>query len=205
MAPSIVRYAGLDLNCHSVQMPAHPPLSTLADAAVASSGTCHCYPEWHSFPVYWKGCRRCHCCHYCHHYHHHLWWHPHPKFVKKHPKRQVHTCQCENPFQVTSFELWCWLWISSIASPICQEGQSERNLPIFAFSSPFFLFFSWFFSDFWQIFTVRGGTLPSLPPQWLRHCFGCPVSLKSWRELMIMCFRRSSLKPVSCASSSVRC
>ena len=33
-------------------MPAHPPLSTLADATVASSGTCHCYPEWHNFHVY---------------------------------------------------------------------------------------------------------------------------------------------------------
>ena len=35
-------------------MPAHPPLSTLADVAVASSGTHarHCYPEWHNFPVY---------------------------------------------------------------------------------------------------------------------------------------------------------
>ena len=32
-------------------MPAHPPLSTLADAAVASNGTCHCSPEWHNFPV----------------------------------------------------------------------------------------------------------------------------------------------------------
>ena len=34
-------------------MPPHPPLSTLADAAVVSSGTCHCYPEWqwHNFPV----------------------------------------------------------------------------------------------------------------------------------------------------------
>ena len=37
---------------------------------------------------------------------------------------------------------------SSIASPIWQEGQSERTFPIFAFSSWFFLFFSdfaWFF------------------------------------------------------------
>ena len=32
-------------------MNAHPPLSTLADAAVESSGTCHCYPEWHKFLV----------------------------------------------------------------------------------------------------------------------------------------------------------
>ena len=38
-------------NCHSVQIPAHP-FSTLTDAATASSGTCHCYPEWHNFPVY---------------------------------------------------------------------------------------------------------------------------------------------------------
>ena len=33
-------------------MSTHPPLSTLADAAVASNGTCHCYPEWHNFLVY---------------------------------------------------------------------------------------------------------------------------------------------------------
>ena len=51
---------------------------------------------------------------------------------------------------------------SSVASPICQEGQSERTFPIFPFSSRFFLFFP----DFSQIF----GTLPPLPPQWLRHC-----------------------------------
>ena len=49
---------------------------------------------------------------------------------------------------------------SSIASPICQEGQSERNFPIFAFSSRFFLFFPDFpralFPDFWQIFRCQG-------------------------------------------------
>ena len=33
-------------------MPAHPPLSTLADAVVASSGICHSSPEWHYFPVF---------------------------------------------------------------------------------------------------------------------------------------------------------
>ena len=33
-------------------MPAHPPLSSLANATVASSGACHCYPKWHNFPVY---------------------------------------------------------------------------------------------------------------------------------------------------------
>ena len=46
------------------------------------------------------------------------------------------------------------LIISSVASPVCQEGQSERTFPIFAFSSRFVLFFhdfSWFpplFPDF---------------------------------------------------------
>ena len=37
-------------NCHCVQMAAHPPLSTLANAAMASSGTCHCYPEFPCVP-----------------------------------------------------------------------------------------------------------------------------------------------------------
>ena len=68
---------------------------------------------------------------------------------------------------------------SSVASPICQEGQSKRNFPIFAFSSRFFLFFPDFskfppifplFSRFFgNFFAVRGDTLPPLPPQWLRH------------------------------------
>ena len=38
------------MNCHCVQRPA-PPLTTLADTTVASSGTCHCYPKWYDFPV----------------------------------------------------------------------------------------------------------------------------------------------------------
>ena len=71
---------------------------------------------------------------------------------------------------------------SSVASPICQEGQSEINFPIFPLFPDFWLFFpifplfppifsdfSWFFPSFWQFFTIRGGTLPPLPPQWLRH------------------------------------
>ena len=33
-------------------MPAHPTLSTLANATVAQSVIRHCYPEWHNFPVY---------------------------------------------------------------------------------------------------------------------------------------------------------
>ena len=67
---------------------------------------------------------------------------------------------------------------SSVASPVCQEGQSERSFPIFAFSSRFFLvspifaFSSRFFLVspicpdfsplFGKFFAVRDGTLP--PP-----------------------------------------
>ena len=50
--------AWLDLNCHSVQIPAHPHLSTLTDATVASTGTCHCSPEWHNFPLYCHSIRQ---------------------------------------------------------------------------------------------------------------------------------------------------
>ena len=53
---------------------------------------------------------------------------------------------------------------SSVASPICQEGQSERTFPIFAFSSRFFLFFPDFSPIFGKFFAVRGGTLPPLTP-----------------------------------------
>ena len=56
-------------------------------------------------------------------------------------------------FLRNKFESLTYLFIrgSSVASSICQEGQSERNFPMFAFSSRFFLFFpdfSWFFPDF---------------------------------------------------------
>ena len=74
------------------------------------------------------------------------------------------------------FRTWKIRVYSSVASPFCQEGQSERNLLIFAISSQFFLLFPIFLilPDFFQIFgkffTVRGGTLTPLPPQWLRHC-----------------------------------
>ena len=32
--------------------PAPPPLVTLTDATMTSSGPCYYYPEWHNFPVY---------------------------------------------------------------------------------------------------------------------------------------------------------
>ena len=46
-----------DKVCLKFQLPlctkAHSPtLSTVADATVAQSVVCHCYPEWHNFPVY---------------------------------------------------------------------------------------------------------------------------------------------------------
>ena len=54
---------------------------------------------------------------------------------------------------------WCLHITISVASPICQEGQRERNFPIFAFSSRFFLFFpdfSWFSPDFSWFFPIFG-------------------------------------------------
>ena len=60
---------------------------------------------------------------------------------------------------------------SSVASPICQDGQSERIFPIFPFSSRFFLFllifspiFSLFIPIFGNFFAVRRGILPPWPP-----------------------------------------
>ena len=56
---------------------------------------------------------------------------------------------------------------SSIASPICQEEQSERTFPIFAFSSrfpPSFYQFFHLFPDFWQIFCCQGGHSALLAP-----------------------------------------
>ena len=49
-----------------------------------------------------------------------------------------------------------WPTVSSVASPICQEGQSERTFPIFAFSSRFFLFFFLIFPQFLANFSLSG-------------------------------------------------
>ena len=46
--------------------------------------------------------------------------------------------------------------------------ETSRLLPFLPDISAFFRFFL-IFPSFWQIFAVRGGTLPPLPPQWLRH------------------------------------
>ena len=56
---------------------------------------------------------------------------------------------------------------SSVASPVCQEGQSERTFPIFAFSSRFFLVSPIFpdFPLFLANFSLSGVALcPPWPP-----------------------------------------
>ena len=65
---------------------------------------------------------------------------------------------------------------SSVASRICQEGQSERTCPSFPLFSecPSFSSFSWFSFSFSQIlanFWLSRGALCSPWPQWLRHWF----------------------------------
>ena len=57
---------------------------------------------------------------------------------------------------------------SSVTSPVCQEGQSKRTFPIFAFSSQFFPFFP-NFPDFFPIF---GNFFLFLMSGW--HSAPCP-------------------------------
>ena len=54
--------------------------------------------------------------------------------------------------------------ISSVVSSICQEGQSARTFPIFAFSSRFILIFSLFFPIFGKFFAVKGALCLLDPP-----------------------------------------
>ena len=61
---------------------------------------------------------------------------------------------------------------SSVASPICKEGQSERTFPIFPLFPdifPLFPAFSWFSSSFprffYNFFRSQEGTLPLWPPR----------------------------------------
>ena len=56
----------------------------------------------------------------------------------------------------------------SVASPICQEGQSARTILIFAFSSQFFLLFPIFFS-FSRFFSDFP---PLFPNFWPIFCWG---------------------------------
>ena len=77
---------------------------------------------------------------------------------------------------------------SSVASPICQEGQSERTFPIFPLFPDFFPSFStfpWFspslFPIFGFFFRCQGG------PQRLCHCLWTCIHinkfLESWKNL----------------------
>ena len=100
----------------------------------------------------------------------------------------------------------------SVANHICQEGQSERTFPIFAFSSRFFLSFPIFpvdcfrllFPDFWQIFRCQGWYsapwTPSGYARWLRHWSSVKAMVKAeWPlqdngESGPLCLYHSSLK-----------
>ena len=61
---------------------------------------------------------------------------------------------------VQSYGCYMYMCGSSVASPICQEGQSE-NRPDFGLFFPIF-------PDFWQIFRCQGGH--SAPPCPLTGC-----------------------------------
>ena len=87
-----------------------------------------------------------------------------------------------------------------VANPLCQEGQGERTLKVFAPFSRFFLFFPiypLFFPNFplfpriypplspifGEFSAVRWDTLPPAP-YWLRYCFLAPFcSLRTVWEL----------------------
>ena len=63
------------------------------------------------------------------------------------------------------FRLYLYLChTSSVASPICQEGQSEKNLPDFCLFFPIFPLFSWFFPSFSWILTIFSQSMVALWP-----------------------------------------
>ena len=90
---------------------------------------------------------------------------------------------------ITIAQTW-WTWVnvrtmttheghdSSIASPICQEGQNERTFLFLLFLPNFSTFFwfstlfpivSLFFLIFGKFLAVRGHSAPWTPLQWLCH------------------------------------
>ena len=76
--------------------------------------------------------------------------------------------EAANDFKI-SFQIFSGFMLpshSSVASPICQEGQSERNFLIFAFSSRFFLIFFWFFLIFSRFFLIFSRVLAIFCCQW---------------------------------------
>ena len=90
---------------------------------------------------------------------------------------------------------------SSIASPICQEGQSSRTFLNFAFSSWFFLCTDFFPpSDFFPLShflanfsLLRGPFCPPLPPYWLHH----------WLDVLIQFPLTGYLGLIKCSTAVV--
>ena len=98
----------------------------------------------------------------------------------------------------TSSAILLYLIHSSVASPVCQEGQSERTFPIFAFSSRFFLsfpIFSLFFQIFGKFFTV-GVALCSLDP---------PVATPLYNNIDFALMGYAILSNLSCEVHHLTC
>ena len=82
---------------------------------------------------------------------------------------------------------------SSVANSICQEGQSDKTFPIFAFSSSFLLFFpnfSWFpplFPDFWQLFCCQGWHSAPLAPPVATPLAVRPFGLHTFTKMKVEC------------------
>ena len=102
-----------------------------------------------------------------------------PKFISSTREQNFQKCPALIPSHV---KLSCklyeqilvsrWLIHGSVASPFCQEGQSERTFPIFPFFSwfcPSFVrfYFLLLFSNFWQVLRCQGGPPVATPLDWL--------------------------------------
>ena len=82
-----------------------------------------------------------------------------------------------------SKQIWkTLLKYSSVAKPICQEGQSERTFPIFPLFPLFFLIFSLFFPIFDKFFAVKGA------PSWIRFFPNRGFLNIFWSELVFRFF-----------------
>ena len=129
--------------------------------------------------------------HHHHHHHHHRHHHRHHHHRRPHCHRR-HFTFWKTPCQ-------SFLKTSSVASPICQEGQSKKNLPDFGLFFPIFpLFLDFFpifplfldFSLFFPILTIfslsRGHSAP-LALYWLCHCWKHQIKLHIVQSREIWC------------------
>ena len=91
---------------------------------------------------------------------------------------------------------------SSVESPVCQEGQSERTFPIFAFSSRFFLSFPIFpdffpsFSRYLANFSLSGVALCPLDP---------PVATPLYNNIDFALMGYAILSNLSCEVHRLTC